>query len=97
MAILVESEKKSSNWVVTISILVVFVVILAGVYYVFFQTPTLIEVVTPRPLQGLSGLAQVSGFKPEEVVNSAAFKSLRSYAEDIVAPTLGRDNPFKPL
>jgi len=97
MAILVEGGKKSSNWVVTVSMLVIFVVILAGVYYVFFQKPKLIEVVTPRSLEDLSGLAKVSSFKPEAVIDSSAFKSLRSYAQDISTSTIGRDNPFKPL
>ncbi len=97
MAIIVEEEKKSVNWFMVVIVLVVVVVVFSGAYFLFFQRPDVIEVVTPGKLDQINKLSKIS-FKPEEVVNSPSFKSLRQYGSS-TSPTQtpGRENPFKPF
>lgn len=97
MAIIVEEEKKSVNWFMAVIVLVAVIVVFSGAYFLFFKRPDVIEVVTPGKLDQINKLSKIS-FKPEEVVNSPSFKSLRPYGSS-TAPTQtpGRENPFKPF
>jgi len=95
MAIIVEEEKKSVNWFTVVVIIVVVVVVFSGAYFLFFKRPDVIEIVTPGKLDQINKLSKIS-FKPEDVVNSPSFKSLRQYGSSTPSTQIpGRENPFK--
>ncbi len=97
MAIIVEEERKKINWFSLFAIVVVIGVLFAGVYFLLFQKPELIDVVLPSELQGISNISRLS-FDPEGVMNSSAFKSLRRYGGNVQSTqTPGRANPFGAL
>lgn len=96
MAIIVEEEKRSANWVNIAIAAVVIVVVFAGAYFIFFKQPQLIEVVTPSGLKEIGTISQLS-FDPQSVVSSPVFKSLKQYGSPVTPPaTTGRANPFAP-
>ena len=95
MAIVLEEEKRPTNWVAILSVAIVIVVLFAGSYFLFFKKPELIEVVAPKQLQDLGNLSKVT-FDPESVINAPTFKLLRQYGTLVTLPTPGRSNPFKP-
>ena len=96
MAIEFEQDKKKVNWFALLSTAIIVVVLFAGVYYLFFKKPELIEVVAPGSLSDVRNISKIS-FHPEEVVNSPNFKLLRQYGTDVLVPTPGRSNPFSPF
>jgi len=97
MAIIVEEEKKSVNWFMVVVVLVVVAVVFSGAYFLFFKRPDVIEMATPGKLDQINKLSKIS-FKPEDVVNSPSFKSLRQYGSSTTSTQIpGRENPFKPF
>ena len=103
MAIIVEEERKPTNWIGIASAAVVVIVLFVGSYYLFFKRPEFIEVVLPGSLQNLTQLSQLS-FDPRSIVDPSTgeksakiFRALRQYGADIEAPTPGRSNPFRPF
>ncbi|KKS43952.1 hypothetical protein A2116_00695 [Candidatus Jorgensenbacteria bacterium GWA1_49_17] len=96
MAIVVEEEKKSVNWIAILTTLIIVVVIFAGAYFLFFKKPELIEIVAPSDLQGVSQISGIS-FNPESVLNAPTFKLLRQYGTEPEPPAPGRNNPFRPF
>lgn len=95
MAIVVE-EKSTINWVAILSVIVVILLLFGGGYYLFFKKPQLIEVVLPANLDPLNQISQIT-IEPEEVIQSASFKNLRSFSTDLTIPPAGRSNPFRPF
>jgi len=96
MAIVVQEEGKRINWIAALTVAVVVIVIFAGLYFLLFKKPELIEVVVPGRLQSINTLSQVP-FDPEAVVNDPAFKVLRRYASPVSRTnTPGKANPFQP-
>lgn len=97
MAILVEEEKKSVNWVGILTALVIVGILFAGGYYVFFKDPGVIEGITaPKELQNITQLSKTN-IDPNKIIQSAEFKNLRDLADPLNLPSAGRANPFKPL
>ncbi|MEK7464755.1 MAG: hypothetical protein AAB617_03180 [Patescibacteria group bacterium] len=96
MAIIVEQEKKSVNWVAVISTTIIIAVLFLGSYFVFFKKPELIEVVAPSSLESLSNISKLS-FDAESVLGSPTFKLLRQYELQVAPGTPGRSNPFRPF
>jgi len=96
MAILVQEEKKGTNWVTVLSTIIIIGAIFAGAYFLFFKKPELIEVVAPGSLQNVSSISKLT-FNPQEVLQSPAFKLLRRYGTAPTPPTPGRSNPFRPF
>ena len=96
MAIIIEQEEKSVNWVAILSAAVIVAVIFLGAYLLFFKKPELIEVVVPGRLQEVSKISQVA-FDPASVLDSPTFKLLKQYGGEIVTPSPGRNNPFRPF
>ena len=97
MAILVEEEKKSANWVGILTTVVIIGMLFAGGYYVFFKDPGVIEGLTaPKDIQNITQLSKTN-IDPNKIIQSAAFKTLRDLADPLILPTAGRSNPFKPL
>lgn len=97
MAILVEEEKKSVNWVGMLTAIFIIGVLFAGGYYIFFKDPGVIEGITaPKELQNITQLSKTN-IDPSKIIQSVEFKNLRDLADPLVVPTAGRANPFKPL
>ena len=96
MAILVQEDKKGTNWVTVLSTIVIIVVIFVGAYFLFFKKPELIEVVAPGSLQNVSSISKLS-FDPGSVLQSPTFKLLRQYGSAVTPPSPGRSNPFRPF
>jgi hypothetical protein len=96
MAVIIEEDKKPTNWTAIITIAVVVIVLFVSSYYIFFKKPELIEVVIPKELQTINTLSRVE-FEPAAVINSPTFKLLRQYDTPVMPPPAGRDNPFQPF
>lgn len=96
MAIIIEEEKKSFNWVAVLSTLIIVAVVFVGSYFLFFTKPELIEVVIPGELQNLSKISSIS-FDVESVIASQTFKLLRKSSDDVTPGAPGKNNPFKPF
>lgn len=93
MAIVVEAEARRTNFVRFFIWLVILGVIIAAVYYIFFKTPELVEVVVPPTFRNTEELSRIS-LNPESVVQSPTFNALRPYVTPLVPPPPGRPNPF---
>lgn len=93
MAIIVEEQKRGFNWFGTIVFLFVFLLILAGSYYLFFTAVPGIELVAPTLLQTNSQIANLQ-FDPGTVINHATLKNLKIIAGPPPVGTLGRPNPL---
>ena len=96
MAIVVEEEKRETNWVAILTAAIVIVVLFAGSYFLFFKKPELIEIVVPKRLEDLSKISKVT-FDPQLVIDAPAFKLLKQYDVPTTLPTPGRNNPFRPF
>ncbi|MFA6365322.1 MAG: hypothetical protein WCW78_02890 [Candidatus Paceibacterota bacterium] len=98
MAIVLEEEKKKTNWMGIISAIIFIAIIFFGGYYLFFTKPELLaDIGAPQRLQDLSQLTKLSKFDPKTVIDSPNFKMLRDYSSALTLPQAGRDNPFQPL
>jgi len=95
MAILVEQEKKPINWFNIIVIAVVIVVLFSVVYFVFFSSPELIDVVVPGNLNSIKELSQVQ-VDPTPVVSTLNKYFTGNFGTSLSIPTPGRSNPFLP-
>ncbi|MDP3052935.1 MAG: hypothetical protein Q8N22_03230 [bacterium] len=96
MAIIVEEPKPPKNWGAIISFIIILAVIFGGVYFIFFQKPILIELVTSSSAQQTEMLSKLT-FNPSDIQNNEIFRSLRQYAAPATAGQLGRPNPFLPF
>ena len=96
MAIVLEEEKRPTNWVAILSVVIIVVVLFVGSYFLFFKKPELIEIVVPKSLQDIGTLSKLS-FDPSSVINSPVLKLLRQYGTNISQVTPGRSNPFRPF
>lgn len=96
MAIVLEEEKKPTNWIAIFSAFAILAIIFSIGYYIFFKNPSVIEQTTvPDQLQTLNQLSQAN-FDPNKVVGSKVFQSLQNFATPLALPPAGRSNPFKP-
>ncbi|MDI6734480.1 MAG: hypothetical protein QMD50_03280 [Patescibacteria group bacterium] len=96
MAILVEEDKPPVNWVGILTAIIVVVVLFAGSYYVFFKKPQALEnIAVPPELKANEPLVGIT-FDPSPFIEKLN-KLFRQYAEDIITPAAGRENPFKPF
>ena len=96
MAIVIEESKKPVNWIAILGVVIFIAVLFAGVYFLFFLKPKLIEVVAPQSLQNLGRISKLS-FNPDVVAKSPVFNSLQNYGSIPTIPPTGRNNPFKPF
>ncbi len=95
MAIAVEEEKKRINWVFIFSILIILFAIGATVFYLFFINPEQVEVFISPQLKSLTQFEQIN-FTPNDLLNNANFKALKSYVEFVLPSkeSIGKSNPF---
>jgi len=96
MAIVIEEEKNGTSVMGVVMWVVVFAIIIAAVYYVFFAQPQLVEVVAPANFKNINPLANIN-LNPEDVVNSRNFQSLKQYVTPSSPENFGRSNPFLPF
>ena len=97
MAITVEEEKKSTNWLNITLVTIIVVVFFAGSYFLFFKKPELVDIVVPGQSQ-LEGWQQIGrlSFNPQELLTSPKFKLLRQFETPVLTLKSGRPNPFIP-
>ncbi|MDI6821158.1 MAG: hypothetical protein QMD65_03210 [Patescibacteria group bacterium] len=96
MAILVEEDKPPVNWVGILTAIIIVVVLFAGGYYVFFKKPQVLEnIAVPPELQANQPLVGIT-FDPSPLIEKLN-KFFRQYAQDIIMPAVGRENPFRPF
>jgi hypothetical protein len=97
MAIVVEEEKSRINIIRLLGWLAILAIICAAIYYLFFAAPELVIISTPASFQNIAPIAQVT-LHPEDVLNGAAYQSLRPPAFPLPTPqgpaSVGRQNPF---
>jgi hypothetical protein len=98
MAIVFESQRKPVNWVKMLFVVTVVAFVVFAVYYLFFAPSPKIDVVLPASLEHAAELANPSfSIDPSAVIQSAAFKALKSYVGSPSTGALGRPNPFAPF
>jgi len=96
MAILIEEDKPPINWVGILTAIVVVAVLFAGVYYIFFKKPQILEnIAVPPELKANEPLVGIT-FDPSPLIERLN-KFFRQYAETVVIPAAGRENPFSPF
>ncbi|TSA46380.1 hypothetical protein D4R51_00265 [bacterium] len=95
MAIIVEQEKKPVNWFNLIVIAVVVVIMFSVVYFIFFNSPELIDVVVPGNLNNIKQLSQVQ-VDPAPVLGALGKYFVGNFGTSLTIPTPGRPNPFLP-
>ncbi len=95
MAIIVEEEKKPVNWFNVVVVAVVVVIVFAVVYFVFFNSPELIDVVVPGGLNDINQLSQIQ-VDPTPVVSTLNKYFTGNFGVSLNIPAPGRPNPFLP-
>lgn len=96
MAIILEEERKPTNWAAIAGTIAVVFLVFIGAYYLFFKKPELIDAVVPSKLEPINVISQIPQIDPLSIVNSSNFKLLRDYTTPLVTPPIGRGNPFRP-
>lgn len=93
MAIFVEEKSDSSviiNMVIWIAILAI---ISAGIYYIFFKQPQLVEFTASQSFKNIQQLSKIS-INSDKLINNQAFQTLKPYITVAQPDNLGKDNPF---
>jgi hypothetical protein len=96
MAIIIEEEKNKTGLVTIAAWIIILIIIASAIYYIFFAKPQLIEVSPPAGFENINPLSKIN-LNPSDVVNNAAFQSLKQYITLPVPGNYGRSNPFVPL
>lgn len=94
MAIVIEEERRQS--VNPIGILIwatLLIAIGAGIYYLFFAKPELVEYVAPASFRSTEQISRVA-IDPEGIMGDARFRALRQYVTLPEGTVFGRENPF---
>lgn len=92
MAIELEQKKKTS-WGNIIFVILVFIILGSGAYYLYFAPKPAIEILVPTDQKITTELSKIN-FDPSSVIDSEAFRLLRKYSGPVNAGSLGRSNPF---
>ncbi|MDP3947149.1 MAG: hypothetical protein Q8Q41_00460 [bacterium] len=93
MALVIEKKGNTINWFAIATAVAVLGSIGAMVYFLFFASAPLIEVVLPIKFQETATLSKID-INPSAVLNDPIYKTLKSYIADPTPGTLGRPNPF---
>lgn len=97
MAIVVQEEKQSSIGILYILGWIIFgIIILVGIYYVFFKRPEIYEAAVP--LKNNENINQVvkigSDTSFDSIIENPVFKSLKNYIDIPQNISTGKENPF---
>lgn len=95
MAIILEREKKNIDWSFLLGIVAVVGIVGIAVIYLFFVNPETVQQLTTPEQKTLDEFSKIN-FRPEEILNSAAFQNLRTIAPMPVPADgdVGKANPF---
>ena len=93
MAILIEQQKRKTNWFGILTFLFLLLVIFGGGYFLFFSPTPGIEVIIPSSLESAEQLSEVQ-IDPSALIANPALKKLRMYGGQPSIGTVGRQNPF---
>lgn len=94
MAILMEEEKRKINWFTLAIVFAIVVILGSAIYYIFFISPSTIEIIVPSRLKLLQETEQLK-FDPNEVLNNDALKNLKSQIIPVVPEPALNTNPFQ--
>lgn len=97
MAIIVQEEKQSSIGILYILGWVIFgIIILVGIYYVFFKKPEIYEAaVSFKSNENINQVVQIgSNTSFDSIVENPVFKSLKNYIDIPQNISTGKENPF---
>lgn len=95
MAIVLENEKKNIDWSFILGIMAVVGIVGSAIVYLFFVNPEAVQQLTTPEQKTIDEFSKLR-FRPEEILNSAAFQGLRTVVP-MVAPSdaeIGKLNPF---
>lgn len=93
MAIIVEERSNAASILSVFIWLLILAGIGAGIYYLFFEKPALIEVAVPAGFESAQQISQIE-LNPQEVISDDQFRALRQYVTVPATSTIGRQNPF---
>jgi len=93
MAIVLEQQKRGTNWFAIIVFVFFLIVIVGGGYYLFFAPVPGIEIIAPLALETAAELSQLQ-LDPTALINNPVLKNLRQYGSLPGTGALGRENPF---
>ncbi len=93
MAIVLEQQKRRTNWFAVIVFIFILAVILGLAYFLFFAPTPGIEIIVPSQLEEAAGLAELE-LDPNKLISDPVLKSLRQYGTQPSIGIIGRDNPF---
>jgi hypothetical protein len=97
MAIVVQEERQNTTGILYILGWVIFgIIILIGIYYVFFKNPELYEkTVSTISKNKIEDVVQIgSNIDLNSIMENSTFKSLKNYIEIPQNVTSGKSNPF---
>ena len=97
MAIIVQEEKQSSIGILYILGWVIFgIIILVGIYYVFFKKPEIYEAaVSLKSNENINQVVQIgSNTSFDSIIENPVFKSLKNYIDIPQNISTGKENPF---
>ena len=94
MAIVVEERKNPAGGIVNFLIwLFILGSVASAVYYIFFASPELVEVVAPHGFQATEQVAKIE-LNPQEVLDDPRFQALQQRVTPPSLGAFGRPNPF---
>jgi len=93
MAIIVEEEKRRTNWFSLILVISLAGMLVALIYYLFFAPTPLIEKVISQNMQSLKELSGIK-LNAESLVNNPKFQILKQYINPIEGGTTGKSDLF---
>ncbi len=90
------SEGTNRNWLNTVVMVAVILILVLGTYFLFFAPEPFVEIIVPTELEPISKLSKVE-FDHSELTNSEVYQSLRQQVPEAVPGPAGRSNPFAPF
>ena len=94
MAIILESEsKRSTNWPMIITFVVIFALVIVGSYFLFFTDAPVLESLLDRRQQLTQEIAEVT-LPKESIENNPTYQILQLYPGAPPVGSVGRSNPF---
>lgn len=97
MAIIIEEEREKSFGIMTGAVwLVVFGLLAAAGYYIFFSNPGIIDTAIPQNFQPTQDISKIT-LNPDEILKNPVFQSLKPFYTTPENIPAGRMNPFAPF
>lgn len=93
MAILLQQQKRKTNWFAVFVFLFLIAVIFGGGYFLFFAPTPGIDIIIPASLGTAEKISKVH-IDPAQIINDPMLKNLRHYGTAPSAGNVGRKNPF---